>query len=32
MTTRQKFEKMLYDMGIFESDASNIMDLAIRVA
>lgn len=29
MTTRQKFEEMLYNMGVFESDASAIMDLAI---
>ena len=29
MTTRQKFESMLYNMGVFESDASKIMDLAI---
>ena len=29
MTTRQKFEEMLYNMGVFESDASDIMDLAI---
>ena len=29
MTTRQKFEQMLYDMGIFESTAEQIMDFAI---
>lgn len=29
MTTREKFEEMLYNMGVFESDASAIMDLAI---
>lgn len=29
MTTRQKFEEMLYNMGVFENDASAIMDLAI---
>lgn len=29
MTTRQKFEKILYDMGIFETTAEQIMDFAI---
>jgi hypothetical protein len=29
MTTRQKFEQMLYDMGIFETQAKQIMDFAI---
>ncbi len=29
MTTRQKIESQLYEMGIFESDASKIMDYAI---
>lgn len=29
MTTREKFEKMLVDMGVFESQASAIMDLAM---
>lgn len=29
MTTRQRFEQQLYEMGLFESDASKIMDLAI---
>jgi hypothetical protein len=30
MTTRQKFEQMLYDMGIFETQAKEIMDFAIE--
>lgn len=29
MTTRQKFETMLFEMGVFESEATQIMDLAI---
>ena len=29
MTTRQKFEQMLYNMGIFETQAEKIMDFAI---
>lgn len=29
MTTRQKFEKMLFEMGVFENQASKIMDVAI---
>lgn len=29
MTTRQKFEEMLYNKGIFESQAQKIMDYAI---
>jgi hypothetical protein len=29
MTTRQKFEEMLFNMGVFESQATQIMDLAI---
>lgn len=29
MTTRQKFEQMLYDMGIFATQAKQIMDFAI---
>ena len=30
MTTRQKFEEMLYNMGIFETTAKEIMDFAIK--
>lgn len=29
MTTRDKFEEMLYNMGIFETQARQIMDFAI---
>jgi len=29
MTTRQRFEKMLTDMGVFDSQAAAIMELAI---
>jgi len=30
MTTRQKFEQMLYNMGIFKQDVTQIMDFAIE--
>ena len=29
MTTKQKFEKMLFEMGVFESQASQIMELSM---
>lgn len=29
LTTRQKFEKMLFERGMFEAQASKVMDLAI---
>lgn len=29
MTTRERFEKMLFDMGVFENQATQIMELAI---
>lgn len=31
MNTRQKFEKMLFERGMFEDQAKEVMDLAIPV-